>query len=246
LPAPYDTLHDIFCHLYDNDLVRADRLIAILLMLQRRGRITAAAAARELEVSRRTVMRDLEALGAAGVPIYSIRGRNGGYALWEGFRTQLSGLTAEEVRSLPLWGLPAHARLFGLGEARLRARDKMAMSLPAELGDALDWVDQRFLHDPIRCGEEEQPEAIAVLAQAIERHRVISIGSDSTPHYPLGLIDNAGVWYLVADIQQRRRVLPVAGLTVRLTGRRFRRPDDVDLEAAWRTWCDAQAHRSKS
>ena len=99
--------------------MRADRLIAILLLLQQRGRVSAAAIAGELEVSRRTVMRDLEALAMAGVPIYAVRGPRGGYELWEGFRTQLTGMTAAEVRALAALGLPHAADLFGLGNALL-------------------------------------------------------------------------------------------------------------------------------
>ena len=93
--------------------MRADRLIATMLLLQQRGRMSSRAIAGVLEVSPRTVMRDIEALGAAGVPIYSVRGPEGGYQLWEGFRADLTGLTAQEAGALPLWGHSLAADVLG-------------------------------------------------------------------------------------------------------------------------------------
>lgn len=221
--------------------MRADRLITILLMLQQRGRMSAAAIAREVEVSRRTVMRDLEALGAAGVPIYAVRGPNGGYQLWEGFRAQLTGLTAEEVRALPLWSVPYAARVFRLGDALNRARMKVALSLPASMKDDLARIDQVFLLDPVPLESEGAPaDTLEFLASAIERRRVLRavlVAGDRVEIYPLGLIDNAGSWLLVGDVEGHRTVLPVSELgDLATTGRRFHRPDDFDLAVTWRAW----------
>jgi predicted DNA-binding transcriptional regulator YafY len=122
------TNHDILCRVFRyGSRMRADRLVSLVLLLRRRGRLSAATLARELEVSTRTVLRDIEALSAAGVPVYAERGRHGGFALLPGFQTELTGLNHDEALALLVAGSRSGAQAFGLGSAlasamRLRHR----------------------------------------------------------------------------------------------------------------------------
>src|SRR6266568_4704319 len=124
--------------------VRASRLVTLLLLLQARGQMTAAELAGELEVSVRTIQRDIEALSAAGVPVYSERGRDGGYRLVDGYRSRLTGLDREEVQALITIGAAGTARELGLGQALMSARLKLAASLPTEISQEISAAAGRF------------------------------------------------------------------------------------------------------
>jgi predicted DNA-binding transcriptional regulator YafY len=189
--------------------MRSDRLLSILLLLQTRGQLPASELAERLEVSVRTVMRDVEALSAAGVPVYTVRGPHGGIALLPGYRTDVTGLTAEESRALfVLLSGRAHAEL-GLGQAIGSALRKLMAALPAPYRPDADLASRRILIDPARWREPSlRPAAdLSVLQQAVfadrrlrlryrhsEDGRVRSYTLD-----PYGLVNKAGVWYLVAD-----------------------------------------------
>lgn len=222
--------------------MRADRLIAILLMLQQRGRLSARVIAAELEVSPRTVMRDLEALSVAGVPIVTVRGSRGGYELWPGYRARLTGLTADEVHALSLSGWPQAATVLGLGDALERARMKVAMAVPLSVQEHLPADGGIFLHDPNPRGRPEPPATLEFLSTAIRRRRVVhgrhpDWDRGLVPLYPLALVDKAGTWFLIADLHDRREACTVADLEdLSPTGRRFHRPDDFDLPGFWRDW----------
>jgi len=186
--------------------VRASRLLSLLLLLQNRGQMTGPALAAELEVSVRTVYRDVESLSAAGVPVYADRGPSGGYRLLDGYRTRLTGMTSDEAESLFLAGMPGPAAELGLGGALAAAQLKLTAALPAELRDRVGRVSERFhLDAPGWFRDAEDTSFLADIASAVWRDRRIAVryrrwGNETVEREldPLGLVLKAGVWYLVA------------------------------------------------
>jgi len=217
--------------------MRADRVVSMMLLLESRGRMTAKQLAEELSVSRRTVMRDIEALGMAGVPIYSTRGRDGGFHIWEGFRSQLRGITAEEAAALSLLGTEELASQLGLGDAVGRVRLKIEQALTPELANEMATINQRFHHDAMPMRGEPPSKAIAFFEVAVRRRRVVRT---STPDeagielHPLGIVLKAGEWFLVAELHGERLGFPIADLhTYATTGARFPYPEDFELRDWW-------------
>jgi predicted DNA-binding transcriptional regulator YafY len=219
--------------------VRADRLIAVLLLLQMRGRVTVAEVARELEVSSRTARRDLEALGIAGVPVYSTAGRGGGWSLVGGARTDLSGLTVDEARALFLAAGPATGGTPGV-QAALR---KLLAALPAPLRKGAEAASSAVVVDPATWGRTPPPEPqhLGVLRQAVLDGRQVVLdytGRTGPPSSrtvsPLGLVTKSGVWYLVAGTDAGVRTFRVGRVTgVTPTAAAVVRPEGFDLAAAW-------------
>ncbi|MGI8695532.1 MAG: helix-turn-helix transcriptional regulator, partial [Mycobacteriales bacterium] len=223
--------------------MRSDRLLAILLMLRSRGTVPAPELAGELEVSTRTIYRDMAALSTAGVPVYAERGRAGGCGLLPGYRTDVSGLTAEETRAL--FAVTGRGMLADLGlEPALRgAMRKLTASLPADQrGDAAR-VSARVVVDPRRWrAANEQLPHLAAIQQAVWTDRRLRMryggsGRASVSTYtvdPYGLITKAGVWYLLAAHRGAPRLYRVARVSgVTILPRRSSRPDGLDLEALW-------------
>jgi predicted DNA-binding transcriptional regulator YafY len=219
--------------------VRADRLIAVLLLLQTRGRVTVAEVARELEVSSRTARRDLEALGIAGVPVYSSPGRGGGWSLVGGARTDLTGLTVEEARALFLAAGPATGAAPGV-QAALR---KLLAALPAPLRQGAAAAGSAVVVDAATWGRTSppEPEHLGVLRQAVVDGRQVVLGytgrarpPTSRTVSPLGLVTKSGVWYLVAGTDAGVRTFRVGRVTdVTPTDTAVIRPDGFDLATAW-------------
>ncbi|MEU1668498.1 WYL domain-containing protein [Streptomyces sparsogenes] len=226
--------------------MRAARLIRLVLLLQSRPSMTGAELARELEVSERTVTRDVAALSEAGVPVYADRGRTGGYRLVGGYRTRLTGLGRTEAEALFLSGVPAALRGMGLADAASAARLKVSAALLPELRDASHTAAQRFhLDAPGWWQEPETPELLPAIADAVWDDRRITVRyrrRDTEVERelePYGLVLKAGVWYLAARAEGDFRVYRVDRFTsVEPSAApgphgRFERLADFDLPAFW-------------
>ncbi|MGW7443831.1 helix-turn-helix transcriptional regulator [Kitasatospora sp. NPDC054795] len=223
--------------------MRASRLVALLLLLQNRGRLTAEQLAGELEVSVRTVYRDVQALAAAGVPLYGDAGHAGGYRLVDGYRTRLTGLTADEAQAAFLAALPGAAAELGLGEALTAAQLKLRAALPAELREHAGRIQERFLLDaPGWYGAADETPHLAAVAAAVWERRAVVLRYRRwrAPEEierrvePYGLVLKAGRWYLVAagpGGMRTYRVDQVVGL--RALDEEFAVPDGFGLGAYW-------------
>jgi predicted DNA-binding transcriptional regulator YafY len=221
--------------------MRASRLVSLLLLLQTRGQMTAAELAAELEVSIRTVHRDMEALSESGVPIYAERGVHGGIRLVDGYRTRLTGLTADEAEALFLSGLPGPAAELGLGTVVAAARLKVLASLPGELRGRATRLVERFHLDATGWFQAGEPvPALSTLADAVWNNQRVDIEYDrgqtiaSRRLEPLGLVLKAGVWYVVALADGQARTYRVSRVKrAAALEERFERPPEFDLAAFW-------------
>jgi len=223
--------------------MRASRLVQLLLLLQTQGKMTAGRLATELEVSVRTIYRDVEALSGAGVPIYAEAGPGGGVRLVDGYRTRLTGLTAEEAEALALSGLPGAASELGLGTVLAAAQLKVDAALPPELRSRAVRMRERFhLDAPGWFAREEAVPHLAVLSRAVWEERRVEVryrkpdGEVNRLLDPLGLVLKAGVWYLVAlsGCTRSLRTFRVGRVVaVRDVAEECQRPVDFDLAAHW-------------
>jgi predicted DNA-binding transcriptional regulator YafY len=221
--------------------MRASRLVSLLLLLQTRGRMTAAELARELEVSVRTIHRDVDALAEAGVPIYAERGPHGGVRLVDGYRTRLTGMTGEEAEAIFLSGLPGPAAALGLGTVVTAARLKVLAALPPELRARASRLVERFHLDAagwFQAGEEVPN--LPILAECVwetQRAEIDYKRSDSVVTRkvePFGLVLKGGVWYLVARSDEQIRTYRVSRVARAVTlNEWFERPERFDLSAYW-------------
>lgn len=221
----------------------ASRLLSILMLLQTRGRMSAAALAREFEVSVRTIHRDIDQLSAAGVPVFAERGRSGGFQLMDGYRTNLTGLTQSEAETLFLAGLPGPAAQLGLAGTLSVARLKVMAALPAKVAPGAERIAARFHLDPVGWfrGAEPLP-LLQVVARAVWSERYLSLryrraGQDELRQRrlgPLGLVLKGGIWYLVAQSGKAVRTYRVSAIfDAEMLGEAFERPDDFDLPGYW-------------
>jgi predicted DNA-binding transcriptional regulator YafY len=228
--------------------MRSSRLVSILMLLQARPRMTARELAGELEVSLRTVYRDVEALSAAGVPVYAEQGRAGGYRLVDGYRTRLTGLTEDEALSLFMVGLPGPAAALGLGDEAASAERKLLAALgPAQRVRAGRLRDRFRLDVSAWYRPAEEPPHLAALAEAVLDDRVVEVVYRrwEAPREverrlaPYGLVLKGGAWYLAAACDgpdgplRTYRVSNVLRLTP--TAEHFERPADFRLGAWWAT-----------
>ncbi len=220
--------------------MRASRLVSILLLLQTRGHRTAAELAEELEVSDRTVYRDVQALAESGVPIYAERGPGGGVRLVDGYRTRLTGLTSEEAEALFLSGVPGPAAELGLGTVVTAARLKVLAALPPELRARAGRVAERFHLDAPGWWQQADPvPCLGELANAVWETRSVIVRYrrddrvERRPLDPLGLVLKGGVWYLVAVSKGEPRTFRVSRVEAVEPGERFDRPEGFDLAAFW-------------
>jgi predicted DNA-binding transcriptional regulator YafY len=222
--------------------MRADRLLSILLLLQTHQRLTAGDLARRLEVSERTIHRDMEALGMAGVPVTAERGTGGGWSLLEGYRTNLTGLTSAEMQALLLAKPSRLLADLGLRQAADAALLKLLAALPAMSRRDAEYTRQRLHVDG--AGWHEAAEAVPYLLpiqEAIWQERRLRLtyqrGDGATVERladPLGLVAKGGVWYLVATVDGELRSYRVSRvLSAEATEASFTRPPDFDLAAYW-------------
>jgi predicted DNA-binding transcriptional regulator YafY len=223
--------------------MRASRLVSLLLLLQTRGRLTAQELAETLEVSVRTIYRDVQSLHAAGIPLYGDAGAGGGYQLLDGYRTRLTGLTGAEAETLFLSGLPAAAAELGLGTMLAAAQLKLQAALPAELRERAHRVQERFhLDAPGWYQDGDSSVHLTAVADAVWNQQRIEVRyrrwappTDVTRTLePYGVVLKTGRWYLVARSEGRfrtYRVNQILGLTVRSD--RFERTAGFDLPAYW-------------
>ncbi|MEU6078332.1 WYL domain-containing protein [Micromonospora sp. NPDC047074] len=226
--------------------MRASRLLSLLLLLQTQGRMTAAQLAERLEVSTRTVYRDVESLHAAGIPLYGEAGHAGGYQLVEGWRTRLTGLTAQEAERFFLAGLPGPAAELGYGAAVAALQLKLHAALPPELADRAARIQERFhLDAPGWFADGDASPHLAEVAEAVWRQRRVAVRyrswTDEADRVldPYGLVLKGGRWYLVAgrprhDGPAAYRVNQILSLVT--LGEEFARPTGFDLPAWWRAY----------
>ena len=226
--------------------MRASRLVTLLLLLQNRGRMTAAELAEELEVSVRTVYRDVDSLLAAGVPLYGEPGHDGGYRLIDGYRTRLDGLTAPEAEAVFLSGLPGPAAELGLGPVLASAELKLMSALPQALRERAGRLRRRFhLDAPGWYRDADDVPHLPSMAVAVWRSQAVEVRYRRwhAPEIvtrrlePYGLVLKSGRWYAVAHAghgsPRTYRVDQI--LDLRPTGEGFEPPQDFDLEAYWRS-----------
>lgn len=228
--------------------MRADRLVSLVLLLRQRGRLTADTLARELEVSTRTVLRDIEALSTAGVPVYAERGRHGGFALLPGFQTELTGLNHDEALALLVAGSRRGAQAFGLGSALASAMRKVVDALPESYRATATGAAQRLLVDPEtdllarRLVPEEVPDTVVS-----EIRRAVFAGHKLRIHYaavaqtpkwrtvdPIGLVTVRDQGYLLATVSGADRTYRLSRvLAAEELPEPAQRPERVDLDRAW-------------
>ncbi|MBL8057706.1 MAG: WYL domain-containing protein [Anaerolineales bacterium] len=238
--------------------MRADRLLSLLMLLQTRGRLTARELAERLEVSERTIYRDLEALSAAGVPVFADRGPGGGCGLLDGYRTTLTGLTEAEARALFMVSLPASLGALGVSQDLRSALLKLTAALPPGRRAAEAETRQRLHIDASWWFQPAGPApCLPALHAAVwqdQRLRLTVRGWGGPAAAPLtaevepyGLAAKAGVWHLVyarAPFPAPRLHVDAAAdiLAAEPTGTRFERPAAFDLAEFWRQWCEDVEH----
>jgi predicted DNA-binding transcriptional regulator YafY len=222
--------------------MRASRLLSIQMLLETRGRMSATALARELEVSVRTLHRDVDELTAAGVPVYAERGRAGGFQLMPGWKTTLTGFTPAEAEAVFLTGLAGPASDLGLGAKVQSAQLKLMAALPAPWRGKAGRISSRLHLDPVEWYRESEPVPfLSTAATAVWEDRQLAISYESWTQtarrtlHPLGLVMKAGVWYLVAAHDRKVRTWRIASiLDAVLVDKPVVRPKGFDLAAYWR------------
>jgi predicted DNA-binding transcriptional regulator YafY len=221
--------------------VRASRLLSIQMLLQTRGRISARELADSLEVSVRTLYRDVDQLTAAGVPIYAERGRSGGFRLLEGWQTTLTGLTPSEAQAVFLSGLAGPAAQLGLGTQVETAKLKLLTALPAPWRDDAQRISSRLHLDPTDWYREAEPVPhLTAIAAAVWNERQLAIRYESWKATarrtvnPLGLVLKAGTWYLVAAAADAPRTYRISNVRqIDTLETRSRRPRKFELARYW-------------
>lgn len=222
--------------------MRADRLVAITLLLQTHGQLTAGDLAERLETSERTIRRDLDSLSGAGVPVYAQRGRGGGWALLGGHRIDLTGLTAEEAQALFLVTDPRSTNGLGVAPGAESALRKILAALPAPLREQVAAARSAVLVDPVAWGGRRQVTPhLDTLRDAVVRGVQVDLdyakpGEEAARRrvHPYGLVSKAGTWYLMAGTPAGQRTFRLSRMaSVTETAQPVERPAAFDLAQAW-------------
>ena len=225
--------------------MRADRLLAMLMLLQTHRRLTAHQLAEELEVSERTIYRDIVALNSAGIPIYTEAGPGGGIALIENYQTDLTGLNPDEVQALSMLNIPEPLERLGVGKALKTALLKLAAAIPSSVRVSQAQAHSRIHLDATWWFQDQEPTPyLDTIKQAVWQDQFLHITYQGDFRYigeqtvaPYGLVAKSSVWYLVYDHNARIRVRRISRiLSVELLPDSFVRPADFDLSKFWSKW----------
>ena len=235
--------------------MRADRLLALIMLLQTRGRLTARQLAEELEVSERTIYRDLDALSVAGVPVYTERGHGGGCALLHEYRTTLTGLTEDEIRTLFMLSLPSPLDDLGLGEPFRNALLKLVSALPDDSRPDESATRQRIYLDPAAWSPPgERVPHLHRFYQAVWENRRVEVScplpfglQGNWTVEPYGLVAKARDWYAVCHREDHFRPFRLSKINgLHLLAETFERQGDFDLVRFWKTWCETTMQAQQS
>ena len=225
--------------------MRADRLLSLMMLLQTQRQMTAEELADELEVSKRTIYRDIDALGIAGVPVYAIGGPGGGYALLDSYRTTLTGLNKDEIRALFMLTIPGPISDLGVSQQLRSAILKLTTSFAGDYNEHVDYLGQRLHLDAASWFQTDEPVLyLKTVQEAAWQDRQLLLSyrrrngtvSERTIS-PYGLVAKASIWYLVAATDKGMRVYRVSRIeSVQMTQTYFVRPQVFDLAKFWADW----------
>jgi predicted DNA-binding transcriptional regulator YafY len=227
--------------------MRADRLLSFLMLLQTRGRMTSQQLSNELEVSVRTIYRDLDALSAAGIPVYTERGPGGGCSLMDNYRTTLTGMKEDEIRALFMLSIPTPLAQLGVNQELKAALLKLSAALPGSQKQNEMQVRQRIYLDSSWWFQSEEPTPfLPEIHKAVWQDRKLNLTyrlrfNSQAQHViePYSLIAKAGIWYLLFMREGRFRILRISEiLDAQPTDEHFQRTDDFDLETYWNIYCE--------
>lgn len=222
--------------------MRADRLISILLLLQNNERMTTRELAKELEVTERTIHRDMEALSAAGIPVLAERGKFGGWKLLEKYRTNLTGLKADEIKTLLLSPSFEHLADLGISEEWKEARQKLLAAIPAPLKEDVKDISNRIHIDTSTWRQTpREMKSFGIVQQAVWEEKKLQIQYEKADKQtsdkivePLGLVAKGNTWYLIAASEEKIKSYRVSRiLDAELINENFSRPNDFDLSGYW-------------
>ena len=233
--------------------MRADRLLSILMLLQSKGTMTASSLAQKLEVTERTIYRDVIALSATGIPIYTIKGPGGGIGLVEEYRNSLTALKPNEVRALILLEIPPVLEQLGVGETVRKALLKLSSTLPKSNEDDQKIPHTKILLDPLdwKHRQEEVP-WLKICQDALQQKRMLELlyhsefNTDLVMRVtPLGLVAKSQRWYLVVLRGDHYRTLQVSRIrSARIRLQPFLYPEEFDLGLYWKKWCEEQVKQN--
>ena len=225
--------------------MRADRLLSLMMLLQNRRQMTAEELASELEVSQRTIYRDIDALSVAGVPVYANGGPGGGYGLLDSYRTTLTGLNKSEIQALFMLTIPGPISDLGVSQQLKAAILKLTSSFSGDHNEHANYLRQRLYLDAASWFQTDEPvphlktvqEAVWQDRQLVLSYRQRNDAVSERTVFPYGLVAKAGIWYLVVAVEERMRVYRVSRIeAVQMTPTHFARPRDFDLAEFWAGW----------